>query len=99
MLSKWVIYYDDGSIYTSEDGPPFDGPGYGVIAIWQQGHDLLFNKDFYLRKRECWLEVDMIGLVDQLVVSAPLIEAVKVGRVVSRDAFKAIMRRVNAEHP
>ena len=98
---QWAIYYADGSVYTSEDGPPFDGPGYGVLVIWQEGHDLLFNKDFYLWHRgfKCWLETDLVGLVDYLVIAAPLIEAVKVGRVVPRDAFKAVMRRVNVEHP
>ena len=95
----WRVYYDGGVVYTDADGPPFDGPGYGVLAIWQKGHDLLFNKDYYLwhRTDRCWLEVDLVGLVDWLVIAAPLIEAVKVGRAVSGPAFKAVMRRVNAD--
>ena len=93
----WRVLYEDGVAYSSTDGPPHDAPGYGVLVIQQDGHDLLFNKDYYLwhSGHGCWLETDLVGLVDYLVIAAPLIDAVKVGRVVPRGAFKDAMRRVN----
>ena len=99
MEQSWCIYYADGGVFTNEDGVPFAAPAFGVLAIWQHGHDLLFNKDYYLwhAEKRCWLEVDWVGLIDWLTIAAPVIEAVKVGRVVPRQEFKAVMRRVNSE--
>ena len=30
---KWIVFYDDGSSFTSEEGEPWDAPRVGVEAI------------------------------------------------------------------
>ena len=99
---EWQIYYDNGVIFSSEDGHPNEGPPYGVLSIWQQGmEDDLYNKDYYLYRDdyECWIEVDLVGLIDNLVTACGLISAFKVGRTVPHIIWKSVMRRMNEDHP
>jgi hypothetical protein len=75
----WRILYDDGSVYTSDDGPPESAPGWGVLVVRQDGgHDSpLSNVDHYLwrRDRVCWIPVMHDGLVAYLTRFAPHITA------------------------
>jgi len=97
---EWTIYYADDCTFSNLDGPPQAAPGYGVLRIWQKVGESLFNETYYFwhEVKQSWLNVDFIGLVDWLVIDAPNITAVKVGRTVPVAEFKALMRRVNEEH-
>lgn len=99
MDVRWRILYDDGSVFSDTDGLPVAAPAWGVEAIWQASpHTPLYNKDYYLWREDydCWIEVDLVGLVDHLVTAAPQITAVKVGRTVPTPTWKAAMHHLNA---
>lgn len=93
---NWRIYYADGQRFSSNDGTPEQAPGYGVVCIRQSvEHDDLFNETYYFwhKEKQCWFNVDFIGLVDWLVTDAKNISTLKVGRTVTRKEFKELMRR------
>lgn len=72
----WKIFYEDGSVFSSEDGDFMNAPAFGVIAL---------VADDETRFRQ----VDFVGLVD-LMVSRPLY-GVKVGRMTTNDIYAAVM--------
>jgi hypothetical protein len=89
---NWRIWYEDGTVFSSTDGPPEKSPAWGVLGIWQRGRSL-YNKDFYIWREDyqSWVEVDQIGLVDHLVTAAPQITAVKVGRTVPWKTYRHVL--------
>jgi hypothetical protein len=66
---EWIVFYDDHSSYTSEDGPPESAPKEGVqlIAQCDQGCGLRWiqNRDYYCWHRNhrngCWLGHNGMG--------------------------------------
>jgi hypothetical protein len=101
----WRLYYEDGSVYEPEQGAPHESPGWGLVLVLQVGehvdhHDqLLVNKDFYCWRTDLrqWLEHDRDGLLDQLVTRAHEIGAVRPGRTLPTDRFRAIWERALAD--
>ena len=93
----WRIYYDDGSVFTREDGAPCDAPDGGVQYVWQANGDHCFNETYYLwhELKGQWLDVDLVGLLDYLRRDAPWITAVRVGKRIPKAEWKALMARVN----
>lgn len=94
----WCIWYIDGTTFTSEDGPPEDAPGSGVVVIAQdggnhdtpyvksgQGYGVVEGRDWYLYDRGHWFSSDMAGLVQY--VTEPGAKIVKAGRWVPPDVF------------
>jgi hypothetical protein len=53
MSTKWIIWYDDFSSFSSEDGEPWEAPREGVICIAiasiECGRYILSEMDWY-----CW---------------------------------------------
>ncbi len=50
---KWAIFYDNGEIFTSNDGEAWDAPAVGVLVLMQvdsEGKRVLYSKDDYY----CW---------------------------------------------
>lgn len=49
--TEWIIFYEDGSTFSSDDGGPGDAPSDGVIVIAYQninvGRMLLHSADYY----------------------------------------------------
>lgn len=66
----WAIYYDDGSTYSSDEGPPESAPCDGVIIVAQRdadvGREILHIKDFYYWERDRWWGCDPYGRDDYL---------------------------------
>ena len=97
----WRIHYEDGSMFTSDDGAPWDAPCHGVLAIWQpQPEAPLFNKDYYLWRMDygCWIECDLVGLLDHLTVGCRQVHAVLLGRMVPTARYRdtlALLVEVN----
>ena len=67
---KWIVYYDNGSSFTDEDGPPETAPRDGVQAVGIAdigvGKLLWHSFDFY-----CWLDGEWVprserGIFDYL---------------------------------
>ena len=70
-MIEWVVYYDDGSSFTSEDGPPEYAPRYGVqaVACRHEGVGRLIwdSRDYYCWDGGTWVPRDReAGLVDYL---------------------------------
>lgn len=92
---NWRIYYDDGTTFSNDDGLPEDAPGYGVLAITQDGEDeILASQDFYIYRSDygCWIEVKTEGLIDHIVTAAHLVRAVKAGRTVPKSVYKDVTK-------
>jgi hypothetical protein len=55
---EWVIYYDDESTYTNEDGPPELAPSEGVQVIVKPhpdvGWTMDYSADYYLWLDDHW---------------------------------------------
>jgi hypothetical protein len=97
-MTRWRIYYDDGTTWSDANGPPEAAPGYGVLAITQEQEDqVLCSQDFYLYREDygCWIEVHVEGLLDHLITAAHHIRAVKAGRTVPLSVYKRVLGRVN----
>lgn len=61
-MLKWIIYYEDGSEFTSDDGGPEDAPRQGVAVIAQAdeqvGRKLRWNQDAYCWEYDQWVPHD-----------------------------------------
>lgn len=51
MATEWIIFYEDGSTFSSDDGDPGDAPQDGVIVVAYQsdkaGRVLRHSAEFY----------------------------------------------------
>ncbi len=57
-MSKWIIYYDDGGTFSSDEGSPEEAPldGIQVIADKLDGQpQYLFDRDFYYWTGDMWV--------------------------------------------
>ena len=92
-MIKWQIYYDDGSTFSDEDGLPAEAPGHGIQIIAEAdpvvGLQLQSGKDFWIRRNDRWIGVDLVGLLDHLVSTGH----VKQGRMLTNAEFSAVQTR------
>lgn len=67
----WIIYYEDGTSFTSEQGNPEDAPRLGVLVVANKdvevGKVLHHRADFYIWREE-WLPADKFGIMDYLLM-------------------------------
>jgi len=93
----WAILYEDGSWFTSKDGPPEAAPTEGVLVIEQSGHNdsPLQNCDHYIWRTDegCWLPIMHDGIVAQFRRYAPRITACVDGVTVSYDKWCRIAKK------
>jgi hypothetical protein len=66
-MTEWIIFYDDESTFSSDDGGPGDAPGDGVIVVAVSdigtGRVLWHSADFYCWHRENeWVPHNQRGL-------------------------------------
>ena len=72
MARRWVVWYQDGSSFSDDDGQPWDAPRAGVICITQAAEDcgrfLIKETNFF-----CWhfdeqqfVPHDTLGMHDYL---------------------------------
>lgn len=99
---KWRIHYEDAVTFSNLDGSPSQAPKFGVLAIWQANPEApLYNKDYYIWRDDydCWIEVDLIGLLDHLTSACEYVSVVLIGRCVPTARYRdtlAVLREVNA---
>ena len=97
----WRVYYEDGSVFTDADGPPWDAPRLAVQLVAQEdkrvGYRYVSGCDFYTYEpdRGGWHTTDQWGLYDHLI-RAPL-PLVLFGRNMSDEAWAALHARIKAE--
>ena len=90
----WRIYYDDGSMFTSEDGAWEQAPTDGVLFVTQKIGDrivTLTGGDHYLMIDGEVIRPDDIGLMLRKW-------GVKFGRWTSNKQHEAVGRRVAADN-
>ena len=61
---KWSVYYNDGTTFTSEDGPPEDAPRQNVALIVQYYNGerkVEWKSDTYCWELDCWVPHDRFG--------------------------------------
>lgn len=94
---EWKIYYGDKTTFSNEDGLPEDTPATNVQVIVQTnaivGRELLSGKDFYLRRGEEWIGVDLAGLLDQLMAMGVL----KCGRTLTHAEWNGVNQMALAD--
>lgn len=97
----WRIYYGDGTVYTSDDGSPWDAPRQNVQVVVSQddrvGYRFSTTQDFFVfdPARGGWRETNQWGLFDHLITCRePL---VLMGRYLPNDEWNTLLMRVRAE--
>jgi hypothetical protein len=97
---EWRLYYEDGSIFSNEDGPPEASPAWGVVVIAQrvgkQHNNILWSGvpwNVYRTDLGFWTELDDIGFHDILVNKAHLVSAIRPGRYMQTDRFMSIVKQ------
>lgn len=91
----WRVYYDDGSSFSSEDGPPEQAPRSGVQLIAVSdincGKLLWHGSDYYCWQEGEWVPRCDMGLQDYL--DQPGAEKIRLrGRGISHSRFLSIYR-------
>lgn len=102
MDYDWIIFYDDGSRFTSKDGIIWDAPKMGAEIIVQRnvdtGYDFIHTYGDYFvydRERGGWRMVELVGLVVYLqTVYRP---CVLFGLNMSDARFKELKAQVEEE--
>ena len=98
---NWKIYYDDGSTFSSADGPPDKAPSLGFICAvgYDESGDryIMHGWDHYHWDVESqqWWGMDLQGLFDRLIRNK--VFAYKMGRTVTKAQWLAIMKRADEE--
>lgn len=104
----WIIFYADGSTFSSDDGPPYFAPRIDVVAIVvpdaHVGRVIHNGSDFYIwdtltfegETIEGWLGVDRWGLDDYL--DRPGVEKIRLkGRQLPASVFWEIYGRAERD--
>ncbi len=95
-MVKWVIWYADGSSFSSLEGEPHEAPAWGVICVaehsGEHGRMLWHGTDFYCWDylNRSWVSCDSAGLLDYLANIKAAQKCVRIGRHVSPDAFHRV---------
>jgi hypothetical protein len=108
--SSWVIYYNDESTFSNEDGKPEDAPKTGVLAVCHFTVDnrrqIEASKDFYywdptpVYKDESggtFYGCDIAGLYQYLF--APGWKCVFFGAIVHDVIWRRMLERITSEFP
>jgi hypothetical protein len=82
---QWVVWYDDTTSFSWEQGQPHLAPRWGVICVVERsaehGRIIWVGHDYYWWHPEGWAGGDLTGLLDY--VTQPILErVVLVGRSV-----------------
>lgn len=69
-MAQWVIWYSDGSSFSSDDGTPADAPRLYVqciaVADISCGNYVLAEQNFYCWHDDQWVPHDQTGLFQYL---------------------------------
>jgi hypothetical protein len=101
-VPDWIVYYADGSDFTSEDGEPWDAPRRYVAAIAvpniENGCDILFGYNFYCWHFDegCWVQHNESALDDYLDLPGKEFGRLR-GWYVSRGKFEEIRKRIKRD--
>jgi len=98
MNNHAVAYYQDGIKLSAEEGLVGE-PSRGVQAIVQDhpqvGREIITGGDYFIRKGDRWIAVDINGLFDFFMDHPD----VAFGRMISGEEYSKVMAIVNLERP
>ena len=64
-MTDWILFYEDGSSFSNDDGSPEDAPREGVIVVVIRditcGRQHLWNQDTYCWQDGTWVPHDSVG--------------------------------------
>ncbi len=90
--SKWKIWYDDGSTFSSDDGSPEEAPVDGILAILEKlTNNTILNhhgNEFYYWSGENWYAGNQASLERWMRVELP---ALKFGRWTKSSIWKEVI--------
>lgn len=93
---RWKIWYDDGTTFSSDDGPAEIAPMDGVQAVvqWQDNGnvDVLEGHEYYWWTGDCWAHGRLNSLERWLRVMCPRL---KFGRFTRNEIHRRIMEEVD----
>ena len=95
-MKTWVIFYDDGSTFSDQDGKPEKAPDRGVVCIADRSAAATVHKfDWYYWRSDIreWWGSDIYGLLYQLRQNAANITKVLEGAMVSNGFYQKCMAR------
>lgn len=103
---RWIVYYHDGSTFSSEMGEPKDAPAYGaqiILSLSDNGWIPLQEVDFYYFRRyedgfgEWFRAPDVTSLVAQVLDNTYIIERVLQGLTMRQKNWEALERRARKQ--
>lgn len=99
-MADWIIWYDDGSSFSSDDGAPHEAPRDGVQVITAAddacGRLLWHSADYYCWQDGEWVMHNLIGLMDYL--RQPGVEKIVLqGRGIAYQRFRSVYRAADED--
>lgn len=99
-MTRWKIYYRDGSTFSDADGDAAAAPAGGVECVVHYDEDnrrrIAYNGYAYIFEG-FWYGTDDAGFWQYML--EPGAKVVKFGRMANDHAFRAIMSRADNENP
>jgi hypothetical protein len=100
-MTRWRIYYDDGSTYDDAMGEPHQAPVAGFVCA--VGYDetgtryIMHGWDHYCWDKDAaqWWGMDLMGVFDRL--RRGLVYAYKEGRTVTKSRFRELMHAADQD--
>jgi hypothetical protein len=97
-MVDWIVFYDDGSTFSSDDGAPEQAPAWGVMVIAarsaEHGRTLWLGQDFFWWDEDGeWVDGDLVGLIDYLARRPYTKKIVLMGRDRAPDRFHRSYRQ------
>lgn len=101
-MVNWIVFYDDGRSFSSDDGSPERADPWGVICVVsrsrEHGRTLWVGKDYFWWDEDAeWVCGDFAGLLDYLTRRPYAPKIVLVGRGRAATRFHDICKRALAD--
>ena len=102
-MSRWIVFYDDGTVFSNRNGDPWNAPAVGALILLQinaAGNWVMYERDHCYcwgwREPNEWVPCDARGFEDYIMHHRKTPLKVLFGRWTSDANFKRIHRRANA---
>jgi hypothetical protein len=102
MQPFWIIFYEDGSTFSNEDGLPSEAPPLGVMVLLQRSAQdrivLYTQKDYYCwgwRDSNEWVNCEPAGFWDYMFHHTGEQKAVLFGRWTTDDNYMKVWNEAN----
>lgn len=107
-MLEWVIFYENGTTFSNEDGPPEDSPIEGVLAIAQKdrresptncGFTIIYGETYFIYCDGQWWNHDQFAFFKKLEKHNPTgnnsIQAIRFGIYTTNAIFDLVMERAS----